>query len=89
MKKQNNKNVEINFSTEVLTKEQAGQIFIAIYELLLYQRNSIPFVYQTFKYLTSRLPQIDDEETNIHFDAQRQISQARKTLEDINNHFKV
>lgn len=83
-----NKNIEISFTSEVLTRECAGQIIIAIYELLLFQRNIIPLVYQTFKFLvSSRLP--DDEDENIHFETQRQVSLAQKTLDDIKNHFEV
>ncbi|KAL5273742.1 hypothetical protein ACFFRR_000466 [Megaselia abdita] len=84
------KQIEINFSSQVLTRECVGQMFIAIYELLLFQRNCIPFVYKTFKFCVSRLPEIDDEEQgNIHFETHRQISVAKKTLEDIKNHFEL
>lgn len=89
MIKKVNKTIEINFTTDVLTRECAGQVFIAIYELLLFQRNTIPFVYQTFKYQISRLPEIDEDDENVNFETQRQISVARRTLQEIENHFEV
>lgn len=85
-----NKTFEVNFSSDVLTRECAGQVFIAIYELLLFQRNVIPFVYPTFKYLVNRLPDLDeDHEDDVLLHTQRQVADVKLVLENIKDHFEV
>ncbi|XP_055904062.1 uncharacterized protein LOC129939904 [Eupeodes corollae] len=76
--------VDVNIETDVVTGETAAHIVTAILEFLLYQRNQIPFVYKTFKYLISKWKSNENnDEVPANFQVERQKDVARQTMDCI------
>lgn len=48
-------NVDINLGSDFVTNETAVNMLLSIAKFLLFNRNQIPFVYETFYYMTKKL----------------------------------
>lgn len=48
-------NVDIDLANDYVTQKSTATLLLSIVEFLLFNRNQIPFVYQTFNYMTKRL----------------------------------
>lgn len=75
--------VDINLETDIVTGEIVAHFVTSILEFLLYQRNQIPFVCKTFKYLISKWKTNDEdnnEESPGNFQIDRQKDLARQTM---------
>lgn len=48
-------NVDINLGNDFVTNEAAVNMLLSITKFLLFNRNQIPFVYETFYYMTKKL----------------------------------
>lgn len=76
--------IDIEFNASVVTSNTVASLFTAILDLLLFQRNQIPFVYHTFKYMVEKFDALDGEEVewqNHLVDRQRKL--AAKTLHNV------
>ena len=85
--------VDLCLDIDVLTAESAANVVNKILEFLLFQRNQIPFVYNTYRYYVNKWPQ--DEEidsvlgTKRNFQFERQRKEAKQTKESISKMRKV
>ncbi|XP_017492910.1 PREDICTED: uncharacterized protein LOC108381015 isoform X3 [Rhagoletis zephyria] len=52
------KNLDLNIEVDILTAGSISDVVNAILEFLLFQRNQIPFVYNTYKYYVGLWPEI-------------------------------
>ncbi|XP_055850850.1 uncharacterized protein LOC129915374 [Episyrphus balteatus] len=77
--------VNVNLETDVVTGETLAHFVTSILEFLLYQRNQIPFVCKTFKYLISKWKNNDTNEDVVpsNFQLERQKDMAKQTLDCI------
>lgn len=48
-------NVDINLGDDFVTKKAAVNVLLSIAKFLLFNRNQIPFVYETFHFMTKKL----------------------------------
>ena len=84
--------VEITLDTDILTASSTANVVSKILELLLYQRNQIPFVYNVYQFYVSKWPEDGQEEDDCserNFQLERQRAHARQTSEAISEMHKV
>lgn len=76
--------VDIKLETDVVTGETVAHFVTSILEFLLYQRNQIPFVCKTFKYLISKWDKCDESsDVPANFQLERQKTLAKQTMDGI------
>lgn len=73
----NIKLIDVNFDVSVITRETTAKMLSAIAEFLAFNRNQIPFVYQTFQFMVERMKVEPSEEwNNFHIEHQRALAQS-------------
>uniref|UniRef100_A0A1I8Q9A3 Uncharacterized protein n=1 Tax=Stomoxys calcitrans TaxID=35570 RepID=A0A1I8Q9A3_STOCA len=81
-----NVQLNLNIGVDVLTAGSMVEVVNAILESLLYQRNQIPFVYQTYRYYVNKWKENDFKQAecaDLNFQVQRQRSNAKNTKDSI------
>lgn len=76
--------IDIEFTASIVTSTTVGSLFAAILDLLLFHRNQIPFVYNTFKYMVEKFEALDGEDVEWqHYLVDRERKLASKTLHNV------
>lgn len=74
----NIKLIDVNFDVSVITRETTAKMLSAIAEFLAFNRNQIPFVYQTFQFMVEKVMKLEpsDDWNNFHIEHQRAVAQS-------------